>query len=211
MCLEAFFPPSPGAVHRNPSVNNSNFVTPVNDTFFYRSRFHPTSSAGRNHTTPSPLLQRKQEDIAQSSLCDSPMHETSQYPVRLADDEHLGGDHDPFPCDLSSSLTDMDSVAWNGDPMPNNLHGLDVKPASAQNEPSSRDEVVARGLISRLDSFHEHARDSILSAPEPEQALLTNAYANWALHVARDPLGGNDMRPDKDLSEAFQVGPSATV
>jgi hypothetical protein len=147
----------------------------------------------------------------------SPIRYLPPKPVDHVDDFTTGrpnGQLDPFPCDMSSSLHDMDSVTWNHDFSNGGYLSLDVKPASVATRDTTLDDNAARNLISRLDTFHERARDSILSAPEPEQASMTNAYANWALHVSRDPLGGNDLHPDctdKEITEAFGMGQSAIV
>ena len=222
ICLEAFFPPSPGAIHRRPSLDNSNFISPVNDNFFCRSQFRP-SVADRypthNPIAASPYAGYRPQNLALPSARSplrspvrrpSPRH-AEDHVEDLFNNRHAGPD--PFPCDMSGSLHEIDSVGWNHDA----THDLclDMKPPSVATSHSTLDANAARSLISRLDTFHEHARDSIMSAPEPEQASLTNAYANWALHVARDPLGGNDLRRndtmDRDISDAFDMGPSAIV
>jgi hypothetical protein len=197
-----------------PSLESSNFISPVDDKFFCRSRFFPSAPSGndefRNPMAPRPYRNHSIIDESTGLYEQSPYTDASPsnrnkigHGEAICDNGTVG--LDPFPCDMSASLQDIDSVTWKQDPTQDCLVGLVLKPPSVGTQSSDSSEEAARSLCMKLDTFHEHARDSILAAPETEQASLTNAYANWALHVAWDPLGGNDMHPT-DLFDA-----SATV
>ncbi|GKY93081.1 hypothetical protein MPSEU_000276400 [Mayamaea pseudoterrestris] len=225
LCLEAFFPPSPGTVHRKPSLDNSNFVSPVNDNFYRRNPFHPATLEQGHHPMilPGPYTFHQPSDVALAARNRLPLpqfHVSRRPSPKVTDNSEDFSHHrqcglDPFPCDMSSSLHDMDSVAWNNDHINDSLLAMDAKPVNVKpTQRNDTDDNVAQNLMSRLGVFHEHARDSILSAPQPEQASLTNVYANWALHISRDPLGGIDAQAectDKDISDVFGMGQSAIV
>lgn len=134
--------------------------------------------------------------------------------------EHTGDfllDHpyvlNSFPCDISTCLHDLDYVFCSGDETNGLLLDTDAEPPIG-NTPLN--DNAARRLILGLGHFHDCVRDCILSAPEFEQAWLTNMLAMWALQVSRDPLGGTDLRSEdteQGSTETYgtRVGQSAIV
>jgi hypothetical protein len=178
LSLDHFLSPSPArSIHYTPSVENSNFITPVNLMYSqgrvsqqFAEYTTPTSSPFRFRNEHSPGLTR----VHENSFLHSPFQR-----ARLNDDiETEFVSFDPFQYDIEQSLYEADSVF--NDP---------YSPQTTMNLTGNRTSHKSHVLVERLESLRESIRELVMTAPTVDQAPLVNVVTNWARHVAKDPLG----------------------